>query len=255
MSTPYLTALLYAPLASFGGLAVGERRISERYPTRSQLIGLLGAALGVDRADEEAQAALRDSCRFALQIFAAGTPGTDYHTVQSPSRGKTPFTTRRDELRDKQNLNTLLTSREYRYDFLAGLAISAPEGAAFPLRKVLDALSTPHYTLSLGRKSCPLGLPLLPEIAEAQTPQAALAALWNRIQQSKLINGREKNPVIDLLKALKAKPGDVVLERAAFVDTAQPHQLIKLRDQPVSRRHWQFDTREAVILTPSKVAS
>lgn len=255
MSTPYLTALLYAPLASFGGLAVGERRVSERYPTRSQLIGLLGAALGVDRADEDTQAALRDSYSFALQIFAAGTPGTDYHTVQAPSRGKTPFTTRRDELRDKQNLNTMLTSREYRYDFLAGLAITTQEKAAFPLSKLLTALNAPHYTLSLGRKSCPLGLPLLPAMAEAPTPQAALSALWDRIQQKNLVNDREKNPIIGLLKTLKAKQGDVVLERAAFVDTALPHQLVTMRDQPLSRRHWQFGTRDAVILTPSEVAS
>lgn len=247
MSTHYLTALLYAPLASFGGLAVGERRVSERYPTRSQLIGLLGAALGVDRADDNTQAKLRDSYSFALQIFAAGTPGTDYHTVQSPSRGKIPFTTRRDELRDKKDLNTLLTSRDYHCDFLAGVAIMAREGAAFPLSHLLAALGAPHYTLSLGRKSCPLGLPLLPHIAEAKTPQAALDDLWKRIQL--------KTPVNTLLKILGAAPGDIVLERDAFVNTTLPHQILTVRDQPLSRRRWQFGTREAVVLTPSKVAT
>lgn len=67
---PYLTPTLYAPFASFGGLAVGERRGCERQPTRSALIGLLGAALGIDRADEASQNALVGGYGVATQTLA-----------------------------------------------------------------------------------------------------------------------------------------------------------------------------------------
>lgn len=245
MTNPYLTAILYAPLASFGGLAVGERRNTGRYPTRSQIIGLLGAALGVAREDEHNQARLRDSYSFAVQLFSPGLVGADYHTAQMPSaRGKTRFATRRDELHDKRALNTVLTSRDYRFDFLAGLAICAKAGAPYELAELANALRLPHYTLSLGRKSCPLGWPLSPEIVDAATPQAALATLWARIQQDssarKLVNG------------LRARPGEMILERDQF--DGDPARIEFVRDQPISRRRWQFGLREAVILMPQEVS-
>ena len=42
----YVVFRLAAPLASFGEVAVGERRPTADRPTRSAVIGLLGAALG-----------------------------------------------------------------------------------------------------------------------------------------------------------------------------------------------------------------
>lgn len=244
MSRPYLTALLYAPIASFGGLAVGERRMSERHPTRSQLIGLLGAALGVDRADEAAQAALRDGYAYALQVFAPGRPGMDYHTAQMPSRGKLRYATRRDELAQKQELNTVLTSREYRFDFCAGLAICAREPAPYGLEALAAALRAPHYTLSLGRKSCVFGLPLMPELTAADTPMDALAALWMRARASLAAT---------LLQGLRAAPGECVLERERLQGEpyeGSSYEVAFKRDQPLSRRRWQFGLREAVIVAP-----
>lgn len=49
MTGRFLTATLYAPTGSFGDIAVGERRGTERRPTRSALLGLLGASLGIER--------------------------------------------------------------------------------------------------------------------------------------------------------------------------------------------------------------
>lgn len=238
MSTSYLTAMLYAPLASFGYLAVGERRGTGRYPTRSQLIGLIGAALGIERADEDMQARLRDSYAFAIQIFASGRVASDYHTAQMPWRGKVRFATRRDELSDKQNLNTVLTTRDYRHDFLAGLAISAHEGAPFSLQEIGVALKAPHYTLSFGRKSCPFAWPLSPQLGEAKTAQAALADLWQREVQNQLFK--------QLAHALKAKPGEIILEREQVASEAS--QIEFVRDQPLSRRRWQFGLREVVVV-------
>jgi CRISPR system Cascade subunit CasD len=230
----YLTATLYAPLASFGGLAVGERRAAERYPTRSQLIGLLGAALGVDRADEPAQRALADGYHFALQIFAPGRPFTDYHTAQMPSRGKARFATRWEELAAPA-LNTVLTSRDYRSDFLAGLAVAAKAGAPHTLADIAAALRQPRYTLSFGRKSCPFGLPLAPAVNEFPDIRAALATTL------------PQGDFAPLLHPLRAGPGQIIAD-IALVPAGDSHVTEFVRDQPLSRTRWQFALRPVAIL-------
>ncbi len=248
MGEKFLTVTLYAPFASFGGLAVGERRSSERYPTRSMLIGLLGAALGVDRADEPAQQALAQGYHFAIQIFGAGRPFTDYHTAQMPSRGKTRFATRREELAAPE-LNTVLTSRDYRTDFLAGLAVAAGAEAPHSLEVLGTALRTPRYTLSFGRKSCAFGLPLDPVIAEYVDAPAALAAVWE---------SRASNSVKSaLFKGLVPKQeahGQMVMD-TALLPPGRDHTIEFLRDQPLSRKRWQFALREVAVLHPQGAAS
>jgi CRISPR system Cascade subunit CasD len=235
----YLTATLYAPLVSFGGLAVGERRGSERYPTRSQLIGLLGAALGVDRADEPAQLALATGYYFAIQILAPGKPFTDYHTAQMPSRSKARYATRREELAAPA-VNTVLTSRDYRSDFLAGLAVCAAGAAPYSLEQLATALAAPAYTLSLGRKSCAFGLPLAPAIAEFPNLRAALTA------------ARPVPAAAQLLKSLQTGPGEIVADMA-LVPAGEPRRTEFVRDDPVSRKRWQFALREAAILNAERV--
>jgi CRISPR system Cascade subunit CasD len=248
MGKKFLTATLYAPFASFGGLAVGERRSSERYPTRSMLIGLLGAALGVDRADEPAQEALAWGYQFAIQIFGAGRPFTDYHTAQMPSRGKARYATRREELA-APDLNTVLTSRDYRTDFLAGLVIAATPDAPFALEALAAALRAPHYTLSFGRKSCAFGLPLEPAVAEYTDAPAALAAVWesrgSNDVKSALFKGLILRPEV---------PGPMVMD-TAMLPPGSDHIIEFLRDQPLSRKRWQFALREVAVLHPQGTMS
>ena len=49
----YLLFRLYGPLASWGEIAVGESRHTAAYPGKAALIGLLAAALGIRRDEEE----------------------------------------------------------------------------------------------------------------------------------------------------------------------------------------------------------
>ena len=77
----YLVFRLYGPMASWGEIAVGETRHSAAYPSRSALIGLLGAALGVTREDEAGQVALTAGYRFGVKLHAAGHPLRDYHSL------------------------------------------------------------------------------------------------------------------------------------------------------------------------------
>jgi CRISPR system Cascade subunit CasD len=84
----YLLFRLYGLMASWGEIAVGESRHSATYPSRSALLGLLGAALGLRRDEDAAQRALIEGYRFAVKVESAGSPLRDYHTVQTPPAKK-----------------------------------------------------------------------------------------------------------------------------------------------------------------------
>jgi CRISPR system Cascade subunit CasD len=165
-------------MASWGEVAVGELRPSDLHPTRSALLGLLGAALGLRRSDRAALAGLGESVRCAVRIDSAGVPLADYHTAQvaAPER-KRPAHTRADQLRARRgDLQTILSRRDYRCDALYTIAVR-PAGSAprWPLAALRDALERPVFPLYLGRKSCPPALPLAPRLLEAATLQDAFA--------------------------------------------------------------------------------
>lgn len=164
----YLLFRLYGPLASWGEIAVGESRHTAVYPSKSALLGLLAAALGIRRDEEERQLALATGYKFAVKVISVGSLLKDYHTTQVPdSVGGYWYRTRRDELViGKERLGTILSSREYRCDALYLVAVKALEGAPHPLSELQAHLLKPNFHLYLGRKSCPLSIPLAPVVLQ-----------------------------------------------------------------------------------------
>ena len=51
MIRDYLVFRLYGPMCSWGDIAVGEVRPSTVHPSKSAILGLIAAALGVKRPD------------------------------------------------------------------------------------------------------------------------------------------------------------------------------------------------------------
>jgi CRISPR system Cascade subunit CasD len=172
-----------APMMAFGEIAVDERRGTAPRPTRSALLGLLAAALGVDRADPRQQA-LAIGYDMAVRTDRAGRLLADYHTVQVPpasainkaakQNGRRP-STRAEELA-VGDLGTKLTRRDYLTDAAFTVLITARDSAPVSLSGLATALERPHWRLSAGRRSCPLGLPPAPRVVEADTVVDALAA-------------------------------------------------------------------------------
>ena len=177
---PFLIFQLQAALAAWGDVAVGEFRGSRDQPGASALIGLLGAALGVRREDEATHAALRDGYRFAVGVVAAGQLLRDYHTAQVPGRTSLkgrPHHTRRDELNlPRHELNTILSTRDYRQNAAWAVAVQALPGAPHRLDALAAALREPRFVLYLGRKCCPPAAPLAPRLSDAESAHAALSA-------------------------------------------------------------------------------
>lgn len=65
----YLVFRLYGPMASWGEAAVGGDRPSGLAPSRSAVLGLLGAALGIKRDDASRLDALRASIGIAIKAY------------------------------------------------------------------------------------------------------------------------------------------------------------------------------------------
>lgn len=226
----YLVFHLYGPMAAWGDIAIGEYRPSFAHPSKSAIVGLLAAALGIRRDEEDRQNALAAACTFAVRVDSMGSLLRDYHTIQVPSSGagrnRRTFLTRRAELTEP-DLNTILSSRDYRCDAVYTVAITLCGGSAFRVAELADALHKPVFTLYLGRKSCPLAVPLFPKIVSAVTVKDAF----------------HKTPVPDDLKCLIQDKSSLVYwegEQGGY----EREQVITRRDEPLSRKRWQFSERK-----------
>ena len=240
----YLVFQLLAPLASWGEVAVGEYRGSHDYPGESALLGLLGAALGVRRDDEAAQAALRDGYGFAVGVLSTGSLLRDYHTAQVPGRtalkGR-PHVTRRDELAmPKRELNTILSTRDYRQNAACLVAVQCKVGYPAPhtLEALAEALRTPRFVLYLGRKSCPPAAPLAPRVLDAASAQEALAAYRQAsLEGLQALADKTRLPLEPLTEIVRLVWGDGVNAGA------DPDLSVARKDRVIRRKSWQFGDR------------
>ena len=124
-------------------------------PTKSGIIGLLFAAMGISRTDADANdsALLKQfaELKMGVRIDRPGVRWWDYHTVGAKigsltAEGKVKKTASTGQI------ETFVTRREYLCDasFLVAL-MGTPE----MIEQIHQALLNPVWTLYLGRKSCP----------------------------------------------------------------------------------------------------
>lgn len=262
----YLVFQLYGPLASWGDIAVGETRPSALTPTKSAILGLVAAALRLKRPDtvhyehdeprtareraecEASHSKLTEGYGIAIKVEALGLPLSDYHTAQVPSSGtgrnRRTFSSRRDELTTghKADLNTILSRREYRQDVYCAVALWARPDAPYALDSLRNALLEPGFTLYLGRKACPLALPLQPAVVQAEHVEDALVgvSMGDVLKHLAETEGCEES-----LLARHFGPAAPLLLWDSDAKTRQaPEQTVTRRDAPLSRRRWQFKVRD-----------
>jgi len=242
----YLVFQLQAPLSSWGEPAVGEFRGTADRPGQSALIGLLGAALGLLREDEDAHAALRDAYGFAVGLLHPGQLLRDYHTAQVPPRtalkGR-PHATRRHELSvPKNELGTILSTRDYRQNGASLVAIQPRQDAALPygLDALANALRQPCFTLYLGRKTCVPGAPLWPQVLSCDSAHAAFAAYVARFEGARQAAKNAKGTLpLEPLPNLQSLAFDAHIH--AGVD---PDLSTRRKDRLIRRKNWQFGDRD-----------
>jgi CRISPR system Cascade subunit CasD len=227
----HLVFVLHGPIAAFGGVAVGERRSGEVRPARSALLGLLAAALGIERSEAAAHAAMEHGYGVAVRVDAPGVTFSDYHTAQvPPARRGERHTTRRAEL-DALPLETILSRRDYRTDSLFTVAVWALERAPVALADLMAALQRPQFCLSIGRKSCPLGLPPGPVVVAAIDALAAMEARSVPV------------PEQFVRLQLRAQPTMLATDVDGMSDDVPTRWTESRRDSIASRDRWQFSLR------------
>ena len=221
---------LAAPMGAFADLAGHERRHSGTWPARSAVLGLVGAALGV-RRDEAARQQSLSRWRTAVSVLSRGVAYRDFHTVQTvpTARVKRPVT-RREALKELQRKdNPVITWRDYLSDCAFGVALWGGENPEV----VRNALIRPHFTLYLGRKSCPLSAPAAPKVIQAANPVEALA----RVDLPPFLEDQldPQNP----LMVVSEEPLDGGRQEIRW-------------DEPLDRTSWHFGPRTAHIARPNE---
>lgn len=230
----FLLFRLYGPMASWGDIAVGEVRPSFMHPSKSAILGLIAAALGVRREEEDVHRQISKAYSFAVRVEQAGIPMIDYHTAQVPSSKKgRKFYTRREEILgvSKQELNTILSQRDYRMDAFYTIAFwQNMQEAPFDLEYVLEKLNKPEFVLYLGRKSCPLALPIEGNILDAESLKDAF--------------GKAKFSDLELMKDFSVKKQSAIYWEGDIDAGIEVQHVFERRDVPLSRKRWQFDVRK-----------
>ncbi|MFE9882307.1 type I-E CRISPR-associated protein Cas5/CasD [Streptomyces sp. NPDC005784] len=204
--TSVLVLRLAGPLQSWGASSRFTRRTTESAPTKSGVIGLLAAAAGIERDDDEGLAPLT-ALRFGVRIDQPGTRIRDFHTAHHAVTGK----------------SMPLSERFYLAD---AVFVAAVEGDPTLLTRLHSALRFPVYPPFLGRRSCPPSGPVdLALHDDARLEDTVRDIPW---QASAWYRRRHHQP--QQLTVLREKTAD------------DPAPADALRDQPLSfspahRRH------------------
>ena len=146
MGRPLLLLRLEGPLQSWGLRSRWDVRDTAGEPTKSGVIGLVGAALGYGRGDprlEQLDAALR----LGVRIERPGRRLVDFQTVTGilpTAEGGTKGTAAEP--------STIVSLREYLQDAAFLVVLDGPPET---LRVCAQALQNPRWPLFLGRKGCP----------------------------------------------------------------------------------------------------
>lgn len=141
---------LEGPMQSWGTQGRFSIRDTDREPSKSGVLGLVGAALGMPRDDEEQLAKLA-ALRFAVRVDRAGNLLRDYHTAGGGTfRGQAHGVWGTD--------NPVPTHRYYLTDASFTAALGGDDHAL--VERIAQALESPVWPLFLGRRACPPSVPV-----------------------------------------------------------------------------------------------
>lgn len=218
----FLILKLQGPMQAWGEHSFEGTRPSGNFPTRSALLGLLGACLGIQRNEYLRLQQLANSVQFAVRKDNREVEThwgeiktlpvikiTDYHTVKDA----------REDYAGLKSHETIQTWREYLLDAEYTVAVWTVCEAAVTIDELESAVRKPVFTPYLGRRSCPLAQPL-----------------FNR-----------KLSAENAIKALQGvEPSGGVIFCDQNIDGKSDRNL-RLRDVPMAGKSRQFATRTVYV--------
>lgn len=164
---------LQGPMMSFADKGFGQLREEGEAPSRSAVIGIVAAAMGLERGSERLLE-LHNQLRVHVARIRSGALLVDYHTVLTAGYDEPdPARLRREGAKG----NPTLTWRSYHCDthFIAFVESSNQT----LLNECSRALHNPVYTGFLGRRSCPPSVPLQPQPIQAESLSEAFTTFYS----------------------------------------------------------------------------
>jgi len=191
---PTLLLRLVGPMQSWGTTSRFDQRDTGKEPSKSGVVGLLAAALGIDR-ENWTDLGPMTHLSIGIRHDRPGVPKRDYQTAQhiiSADRSKIH--------------ETAVTTRDYLADaaFLVGLEC----GERVLLERIHAALRDPVWPLALGRKSYVPSEPIWIENGVQDVPLRDALARWPWITSQR----RWEELPEKLLVSFESKDGSGVLK-------------------------------------------
>jgi CRISPR system Cascade subunit CasD len=168
---------LRGDMASWAGPAIDGYPLALPIPGASAITGMLGAALGIDRAEHERLQALQDGLEHAVVVHA-GEPLVDFQTADlSTPHMRGPFMTGSGRIVAREGSEDALAKRIVRRPYLSGfvadVVLTLAPDAGPTVEDLAAALLRPAYPVTLGRRCCPPSAPILGTIVEAASLEVA----------------------------------------------------------------------------------
>jgi CRISPR system Cascade subunit CasD len=223
----FLMLKLDGPMQAWGTHTYEDFRPSNGFPTRSGLLGLIGACLGLERRNHHALERLAQSLTFTVRVDRQVTrPGVEKPCPKNPLKQR-DFHTVLDarKVDGSVNKNPVVSHREYLYDAVFTVAVEEKPGAAYSLERLAQALRHPVYTPVLGRRSCPLARPLLDRESWIEAADAKTA-----------------------LSQIPPGKGLIYAEGEVLANT----QRLPIRDLPMHSHHRMFSVRQVYVHAPER---
>lgn len=188
MSEPIATLgfLADSPMMSWGSASRFNHRETEAYPTKSAIVGLIAAAMGIDKhaPDEAGRIAPLAALRLTvLRVPRNAAPMlrrlSDFHTVGGG------YDSRRSEFERMSiprkasggaSANAVITHRTYLTEARFIVLLDGPRAR---LDEISKALGDPVWGVWFGRKTCLPASPLSPVVMESH--QDAVTSLLQRL--------------------------------------------------------------------------
>lgn len=189
-----LALLLDGPLQSWGHTSRFDRRTTALHPTRSGVLGLIAAAMGIDKHAPDEAGQLRRLNPLRVTTLTLGRQDQrgeplpmhrleDYHTVTGIRRASGKV--------DEDA--TVQTYRHYLLDARFGVLL---EGPAALLEEIATALRDPKWGVWFGRKSC---LPACPVLAAGPGEHSAVwAELLRRAELPATLKEKDFDRVMEV---------------------------------------------------------
>ena len=168
---------LFGPMQAWGGPVVGDDRPTNLFPTRSGVLGLVSACMGISRWDMRGLLTMANA-RVHIRVDSPGIMFIDDQIIQGHPMAST--------IRQ-----TIQSKRGYLAD-ASFVAVVVPNSVEVgTIAAIKEALQYPVFTPCLGRAACPPSEPLLIGEVEADDPLDLFAniprgpdALMARLEKS-----------------------------------------------------------------------